>query len=171
MQEVRQMAKYEIVIKNETDTDKSSPIAGNTAQGKTAGKTDEKSVNTTALKGLMAAKSIAVSVIDQTVSHEISTVSLRTGANEQQDRLSFAYSVGKQVGSAVMSLAVGAAVGGLPGAIIGLTTSLISTAVTYSNKAADIQMQHDLEGVGLRYANARSGGAVSSFSGSRQNRQ
>ena len=164
------MAQYEIIIKNETDTAQSSPIAGNTAENTASG--EETGINIpSGVKGILAVKSIVAPFVDQVVSHEISTVSLKTGASEQQDRLSFVYSVGKQVGSAALKIATGAVIGGLPGALFGLAMSVAHTAISYGQKGADIQMQHDLENVGLRYLNTRAGGIVASFSGSRQNRQ
>ncbi len=164
------MADYEIVIRNETDTAKNSPIAGTATESKENDENTSASVPS-GIKGILAAKNVVAPFVDQVVSHEISTVDLRTGASEQQERLSFAYSVGKQVGSAALKIATGAVIGGLPGAIVGLAVSVAHTAVSHGQKAADIQMQHDLEGTGMRFLNARAGGSVASFSGSRSRRQ
>ena len=126
------MANYEIVIRNET-TDENSPIAG--GDGTEAKKTDGNSDNTSgaaavsALKKAMGVRVLA-SFADQVISYTVQTVSLRTGAEEQQQRLSYTYNMAKKIGGAVMSVAVGAAMGGLPGALIGLTVSAVSTAIS-----------------------------------------
>lgn len=166
---------YSITIEDRTNKSNKSPVAGSITSSKTttSSSAPDTSGNGRAVLGrLVAIGGMAVHFTDQIISHEISVVSLRTGAIEQQERLSFAYSVGKQIGGMVLSTAVGAVLGGgLPGALIGLASSVASTAMSYGQKAADIQMRHDLEDIGLRYINARAGGTVASFSGSRSRRQ
>lgn len=166
---------YSITIAYTANKSNNSLVAGSTASPKTttASSMPDTSGNGRAVLGRMVALGgMAVHFTDQIISHEISVVSLKTGAIEQQERLSFAYSIGKQIGGMVLSTAVGAVVGGgLPGALIGLASSVASTALNYRQKAAEIQLRHDIEDIGLRYINARAGGTVASFSGSRLRRQ
>lgn len=167
------MATYEVWIRNGTDGKSSSPLAGSSAEGQSTGGglINPNSNAGKALKGVLAVKSAVAPFVNQVVTHKISTVSLSTGASEQQERLAFAYSIGQQVGNAALSIAAGAAFGGLPGAVIGLVASVASTAITYSQKASDLRLQQDVEGIGLRYANIRAGGSVAAFSGSRMRKQ
>lgn len=165
------MAQYEVVIRNETD-ETQSPIAGSGSTAKKTANSGSATVgNVNALKGIMTVKGIVAPFVDQVVSHQIQTVSLRTGAEEQQERLSFAYSITKQIGGTLLSTAVGAAMGGGVGAIIGLAVGVAHAAISYSQKASELRTQKALEDVGLRYMNARAGGSVASFSGSRLKNQ
>lgn len=161
------MAQYELVIRNETD-DSESPIASGGA-AKSANKNGPAPGMTSrqAFKEVMAVGGVAASFVNQVVTHQIQTVSLRTGAEEQQERLSFAYSIAKQVGSTVLSTAVGAALGGGIGAIIGLVVGIEHAALSYMQKVNELRTQKTLEDIGLRYLNARAGGSIASFSGSR----
>lgn len=164
------MAKYEIVIRNDTD-DNDSPIASGGA-AKSANKGGASDITgRQAAKKVMAVGGIAASFVNQVVTHQIQTVSLRTGAEEQQERLAFAYSIAKQVGGTLLSTAVGAAMGGGIGAVVGLVVGIAHTAISYSQKAEELRIQKTVEDVGLRYLNARAGGSVASFSGSRLRNQ
>ncbi len=172
-------SNYSITINYTTNKSNKSPVAGSTTSAKTTANAsapsstpDTSDSGRAALGRMLAVGGLAVRFTDKVISHEISVVSLKTGASEQQERLSFAYSVGKQVGGIIISTAIGAAVGGgLPGALIGLATSITATAMSYGQKIAEIDLQHDIEDVGLRYMNMRAGGSVASFSGSRSKRQ
>lgn len=164
------MAKnYEIVIRNETEGSDRSPISGSNASKK----------DTTSSGGGIApwrkniAKGIAVTntyikpFADQLITQKVSTVELRTGAQELEDKLSFGYQMGQKAFGFVESVAVGALVGNLPGAILGGIMSLATMAVDYSNKQQKIDLQRSVENIGLQYMNIRAGGSVASFSGSR----
>lgn len=168
---------YSITIKNETRQAK-SPIAGNNgspiASKPSGGNTDTTDTGidgVAALKKVVAVKGILVPVVDTVISNKISTVELRTSAAEQQERLSFAYSIGKQVGGIALSTAIGAATGNLPGALLGFTAGLINTAMSYRNRANELGLYRTVENVGLGYLNSRAGGTVATFSGSRLGRQ
>lgn len=171
---------YTIVLKNETEQ-ANTPIAGSnstaqalkpqTTQTPTTGDMSSGGNGEALFKQVIAVKGILAPVVDTVVSHQVSTVTLRTGAVEQQDRLSFAYSIGKQATSITMSTALGAATGNLPGALIGLALGITNTALSYKNRADEIQLQNNVENVGLRLADIRAGGSVATFSGSRLRRQ
>ena len=164
------MAKYELVLRNETNDDESPIASGGAAKSADKGGTSE-ITGRQAFKKVMAAGGIAASFVNQVVTHQIQTVSLRTGAEEQQERLAFAYSIAKQVGGTLLSTAVGAAMGGGIGAVVGLVVGIAHTAISYSQKAEELRIQKTVEDVGLRYLNARAGGSVASFSGSRLRNQ
>lgn len=165
---------YEIIIRHDTANggNAKSPIAGNGAQAtdttaQQGGTPAISAGRVAAAKSIFFANSYIMPFVDKMVTQKISTVALRTGAQELEDRMSFAYQVGKQAFGFVESVAVGALVGNLPGAIIGGAMSLALTAVEYSNRQQKIDLQHSVEDVGLRYINARAGGSVASFSASR----
>lgn len=164
------MAKFELVLRNETNDDESPIASGGAAKSANKGGVSD-ITGRQAVKKVMAAGGIAASFVNQVVTHQIQTVSLRTGAEEQQERLAFAYSIAKQVGGTLLSTAVGAAMGGGIGAVVGLVVGIAHTAISYSQKAEEMRIQKTVEDVGLRYLNARAGGSVASFSGSRLRNQ
>lgn len=172
---------YTITIQNTTDQTQ-QPIAGNNGKASDStptaptnsvapSATSKSGGNSSSLKRLIAVKGIVAPVVDTLVSHRISTVAVRTGAAEQQDRLSFAYSMGKQIASVALSTALGAATGNLPGALIGFALGVGNAAISYGNKVNEIQLQNDVENVGLGFMDIRAGGSVATFSGSRLRRQ
>lgn len=159
--------EYVIIIDDVSENPKNSPIA---SWNKTH--TPKKEFNSASTKkNLLAIKHSVMPLINQIASNRISVVSLSTGAKEQQERLSFAYSMAQQISNATMSIAMGAAFGGAPGAIIGLVTSAASSALNYGFKTRELQMQQDIENVELKYSNIRAGGMVASYSGSRRHNQ
>lgn len=169
---------YEIVIRNETNSGKKSPIAGSgtapsdtTNTGGSGADSSISPVRTAAAKGLVAVNTYIKPFVDQMVTQHVTTIALRTGAQEQEDRMSFALGVAQKVYSFGTSVATGALVGGLPGALIGGVMSLATMAIDYSNKQERINLQRSVENVGLRYMNSRAGGSVASFSGSRLKNQ
>lgn len=165
---------YTLTIENKTaDENESNPIAGNTAGSKQASGGDNAAAAASTIKAakIMAVVGTAMHFADKIVSHRIQTVELRTGASEQQERLSFAYSVAKQAGGIIMSTAAGFALGNAPGAIIGLLTSSASMVLSYAQKASELRLQRDLENAGLKFMNIRAGGSVASYSGSRLKNQ
>ena len=105
----------------------------------------------------------AMAIADKLVSYEISTVSLRTGAREYEQKLQFGYSTFKQT---IAPLAIGAATGGLPGAIIGGLFGLSMQAISWSQNAQTIRYNQSLENISIGMANVRAG-----VTGSRSDRQ
>lgn len=160
------MADYEIIIRNETSDDDASPIAGSGAKPKKTSGGEASSAKNIA-KGIVAVEGYVKPFVDKLLTNRIQTVSIRTGAEELQERLSFAYSVGQQAYGIVKSTAVGAAVGRLPGALIGMLFGLLNTAISYAQKAQQISYQRTVENIGLNYLNVRAGGSVASYSQSR----
>lgn len=169
--------RYEFVFKNETETEskkKKNPVAGNGSEAKENGGQGEgqggKDTKKAIAKGIVVYRT-AKSFVNQVVSHNVSTVSLRTGSEELQQRLSFAYEVGQKAFGMVESVFIGAAVGNLPGAIIGGLLSAAHTAISYAQKAETISLQRPVESVSLRNQQIRAGGSLATFSGSRTQNQ
>lgn len=166
------MADYEIVIKNETSDKKKSPIAGDNATAKnTAANQSTTNGAAIGIKALVSFNHFIKPFVNKVATQYISTISLRTGAQELEDKMSFALQTTQKVGGFVGSIAVGAAVGNLPGALIGGMVSLATTALDYYNKQSKLDMDRSVENVNLRYMNMRAGGSVASFSGSRMKNQ
>ena len=165
---------YVITIKNDTADEKQSPVAGGkgTAQsGSSASEGGAVSTGKAIAKGLVAYNHYVKPFVNQAIQHRISTVSLRTGGEELESRLSFTHSVVQRVAGFAESVAIGAAVGHLPGALIGAAVSLVTMGIEYSNKKEEIALQRTNENISLGFMNARAGGAVASFSNSRTSRQ
>lgn len=160
--------EYVIILKNETDDENSSPIAGSSSQAK-APKGNETAK--TLVKGLVAYNKYVKPFASQIISHSINTVTLATGAEEYQRLLQFQYEMASTVIGIGESILVGTAIGNIPGAIIGAVIGVATTALTYSNRSKTIQMENNLEQITLRSLNTRAGGFVPSYSGSRGGRQ
>lgn len=167
------MAEYEIVIKNETSDNKKSPVAGDNATAKNTGTQQSTSASGVAIgvKALVSFNHFIKPFVNKVATQYISTISLRTGAQELEDKMSFAVQTAQKVGGFVGSIAVGVAVGNLPGALIGGLMSVTTTALDIYNKQSKLDMERSVENVSLRYMNMRAGGSVASFSGSRMKNQ
>ncbi|MDE6618523.1 MAG: hypothetical protein K2K13_05825 [Clostridiales bacterium] len=164
---------HEIIIRNETSNAKKSPIAGSgtAATDTTSNIGGGMTLQQGAAKGLVAVNSYIKPFVDQMITQRVTTVSLRTGAQELEERMSFSLNVAQKVVGFGSSVAMGALVGGVPGAIVGGVMSLMTMGIEYSNKQEKINLQHGVENIGLRYVNTRAGGSVASFSGRRQKHQ
>lgn len=164
------MAQYEIIIRNDTEQSKKSPIAGNDTaptstdqeEGFTA-KDFRKGVG----KGLAIANTYVKPFVDRMVSHKISTVTLRTGAQELEEQMSNEYQIGQKIYGVATSVAMGALIGGLPGALVGGVVSFIASVVDYENRKEKFNLERSRESIGLQFLNARAGGSIASFGGSR----
>ena len=96
----------------------------------------------------------AAAVADKLISYEISSVSLRTGATEYEQKLSYAYSTIK---STALPLVMGAVTGGLPGALIGGLFSLAMQGITWAQNAQTISYNKQLENISMGMASMRAG--------------
>lgn len=165
---------YVITIKYETADNKKSPVAGGNGSAQSgSGESEGGAVSTgkAVAKGLVTYNHYVKPFVNQAIQHRISTVTLRTGGEELESRLSFTYSVVQRAVGFAESVAVGAAVGHLPGALIGAAVSLVSMGIEFSNKQEAMLLQRSNENISLGFMNARAGGAVASFSNSRTSRQ
>lgn len=96
----------------------------------------------------------AAAVADKLISYEISSVSLRTGATEYEQKLSYAYSTIK---STALPLVMGAVTGGLPGALIGGLFSLAMQGISWAQNAQTINYNKQLENISMGMASMRAG--------------
>lgn len=96
----------------------------------------------------------AIAVADKLISYEISSVSLRTGATEYEQKLQFGYSTFK---STALPLIMGAVTGGLPGAVIGGLFSLAMQGITWAQNAQTISYNKQLENISIGMASVRAG--------------
>ena len=165
---------FEIILKNETESNKRSPISGSgsAARSTPGGSSGEWMTGRQATaKGLVAVNHYIKPFVEQMVTQHVTTVALRTGAQEAEERLSFKMQVGQKVYGLASSIITGALVGGVAGAVVGGAMSLVTTVIGYTNQQEKLNLQRSVENVGLRYMNARAGGSVASFSGSRLKNQ
>lgn len=144
---------YELIIKNETDSAAAKQVGGaggiqtNDGAGDSSG--GEKSKPTSAekaLKQLFGYKAVK-SVASQVISFQVSTVQLRTGSSEAQQKANFWYNVAQRGLSVGESLIGGALVGGLPGAIIGLAVGAAHTAIDIGQRIERMDMEKRVEDV------------------------
>lgn len=162
---------YVFTFKNETETGKKkNPVAGNGAEPKEGSGSQSSSRKAAIAKGIVVYRT-AKSFVDQAVTHNISTVSLRTGAEELQERLAFAREMTQKGLNIVESVAFGALVGNAAGAIIGLMTSVSHTVISYAQKAETLRLERSVENASLHNMAIRAGGSLATFSGSRGKRQ
>ena len=154
---------YKIIISAENLQDAKSPIAGDnkpsdTEKGKEGG---AKEGGATKALGAVISYRTVKSFATQIVNHHVSTVELRTGSREQQERANFTYQLA-QSGMGLLEGAIGGAmVGGLPGFIIGTVLSVAHTAIGYAQRQDTLNMQRDLENqsIGMNYIRAGANGS------------
>lgn len=147
-----------------------SPIAGQ--DGVRQETPNENAVNAGAVvKGLVSFNAFVKPFVQPIINHSIQTISLRTGAQETQQRIQLAYDIGEQAVGMLESIAIGAAVGRLPGAIMGATVGLVTTMINYANQADTIGLERSLENIALRGLNVRAGGYAPSYGASRMRGQ
>jgi len=160
---------YIIILKNETGaTD--SPVAGNSGNSESKYTVGQKRAQSV-VKALVAYDKYAAPFIESAIRYQVSTIELRTGATELQQRTEFVLGVAKQAGNLATSILTGYAIGNLPGAIIGGLISVGTTAINYANRQRTIQTQASLEGITLRGMNVRAGGYAPSYGASRSGTQ
>lgn len=100
------------------------------------------------------------STADKIVNYNISQVSLRTGASEYEQRMSFTYNTASQVVGAGAALEIGAATGGPAGlavAAIGLAVSGVHKLMDIAQKEEALRLQESLENVSISMARVRAG--------------
>lgn len=133
------------VVSNQSGSQKSSENSNN---GKL-----EKGLNMA--KGLVSYKAVSA-FVNNLISHEISMVSLRTGAVEYEEKLRFAHqTVNKLVGIGVAT-AIGAT-GGPIGALVGFIGSTMYTAIGYAQNMDRLRAQESLENISIGMAATRAG--------------
>lgn len=164
------MAEYSITIEvKESAEEAKNPVAGSEAGA--VGETEVVEVGKTVAKGYGMVKRFVAPFISQLVTAHTSTISLRTGAEELQQRAQFAQSVMSQGFNIAESILIGGLTGGLPGAVFGAVMSVTQTALSYEFKQRELDMQKDAEDISLRLMSTRAGGSLAAFSGSRERSQ
>lgn len=106
----------------------------------------------------MVAYNQVQSYMDVIYTHQITTIQLRTGQNELQQRAQATYGFLKQGTSIGESIISGTILGGGAGALIGTAVGLARTTIGYVQQGMDLQLQQRLEAVGRTIQLARAGG-------------
>lgn len=158
-----QTGNYSITIEVGGNIENDSPISGDkgnksdTEKGK--GLLSKQGAKTFA-KGLVAYHTLK-SYTDQIVSHHVSTVELRTGSRELQERANFMLDITQKSIGIAESVLSGAMVGGIGGAAVGLLIGFAHTAISYQQKQQTLDLQETLENQTLRmnYIRAGAGGS------------
>ena len=144
--------EYILRITNETSKEVGEKVGGSggvkkTAQGSAGGEKNKKETKAKAalqtFAGINVVKSFALPVI----SHRVSTVQLRTGSREAQQRSTMLFTIGQKTFSAAESVAAGFVIGGGAGALAGLALSAIHTAMDFSLSVDRLNTQKQLEDI------------------------
>lgn len=151
------MAKntYYIVFENK-DRTVESPVASN----KNAPSDSDEEQDLKALtKGLKkyASLSYAESVVDRFLSTKIDTIELRTGHQELQQQMQFAYGVAKKGVGIIKGAKIGGSVAGGVGAAIGAVVAVADTMINMGTKASQIDMRREIENQELHFNRIRAG--------------
>ena len=150
---------YSIIIEVKGDIEKkNSPISGDKTESdtqKSAGILNKEQAKAFG-KGLVAYH-YGKAFTDQIISHRVSTVELRTGSKDLQDRANLMLDVSQKLVSAGESMLTGLMVGGGVGAVLGLVTNLLHTAISYSQKQQVLNMQETLENRSIQLTYIRAG--------------
>lgn len=109
-----------------------------------------------AAKNVVSFATVAATA-DRIVSTTISEVSMKTGANEFEQRLDMAYSAGKSIIGAGAALAIGAATGTLPIVALGMVMSSVNKALSISQRATQLNVAKSLEDISIDMQNIRAG--------------
>ena len=153
------MATYEIIIKNET-AQAESPIANDQNDNTSDSEKDTEKKAKKVISGAMLYRTGKALVRSQ-IGHEISTISLRTGQTELQQRYEFANQIAESVFDVGESIAIGASVGKGWGAVIGAVIGIGSKLVGLTHKQDTYNLNTQLEQETLRRNNTRAGVAGS----------
>lgn len=137
------MALYRIVIQNKTSSEKPLNAVTKESEGLGGEVSSAEAAANVAVKMLKKAVSVGaiVHTVDQIVSQQRSTISLRTGAQEYGQRASYAY---QKASGFIKSVAMGAIVGksaGLPGMIAGAS---VAALLNVGGQVMDYFMKQDV---------------------------
>lgn len=161
---------YTLTIQMSSDGGSQSPIAGQSNQTQET-PSEGGFTAQTAVEALVSFKTFVEPLVQPVVDGYIQTISLRTGSQEAQDRIQFAYNVGGRVKNLAKNIIIGARVGSLPGAIAGAAASIFSTVINYAVESKRLSYEQSLESISLRGMNVRAGGYAPSYAGSRSRAQ
>lgn len=99
-------------------------------------------------------------IADSMINYRVSTISLRTGAQEYQQRVQFVYSEASQALSAVGTVAAGAIMGGPVGAglaAVGVGVTYLMKAIGWAQNADRLRMEQDKESISIAMQDIRAG--------------
>lgn len=99
----------------------------------------------------------AAATADKVATMLINTVSMRTGANEYEQRLDATYSAAKSIFGAGAALASGMYYGQLPLVALGMVMSGINKAANIAQRATQLNVAHSLEDISINMWNIRAG--------------
>ena len=133
-----------------------TPIAGNNNETKST-QSQESGNNINNIGGYVAFKKYAAPFVEQGIQYAISTVALRTGNVERQQRIQVAYEAGSQVFGIAESAFIGLKVGGAPGAVVGAVLGIATNVIGLAQKQNTINLNRALENEQISMLNARSG--------------
>ncbi len=150
---------YKIVIQTQGGDSSApkNPIAGDNNQSKQTTPSIEQQRDKSSVVGYIAYKKYVAPFVKQGIQYSISTVGLKTGNMERQQRMQSAYDIGSQVVGIGESIAMGAMVGGLPGAVVGAVMSTATTLIGVAQKQNTLNINQALENQQISMLNARSG--------------
>ena len=110
----------------------------------------------TALKHIVSYGAVK-GLADRLVNYEISTITLRTGAREYEQKASFWYQQAGRALNAGVAVGVGLLTGNLPLALIGIAASAGSIALGYAMNANTIRIKETREDISIGYELIRAG--------------
>lgn len=148
------------------ETDKKSPVAPSSSDASSQQQPDGGDGGVLSAKdAVRAAKKVvaytgAKQIANSLISYDISTVNLRSGQAEYQQKLQFIYSESSKALSSLGSIGMGAVLGGPAGAAVaaaGVALSYIMKFIGWGQNAARLQTEQNLENVSLGFASIRAG--------------
>lgn len=157
------MSDYNIYVHID-GLEKESAMAG-TGNASTGGDSESDAGSSGADKVLKAAKKMVSfaaikSTADQIANYEISTISLRTGAVEYEQRVSAVYSAVSQTVGAGAALIAGGATGGPAGLAVvalGLAANGVRQVINILQRENTLRLNESVENVSISMQNIRAG--------------
>ena len=143
---------------DEKEKETESPVSNSSAEKK-----KDNAITKDAAQKVGAAVAIyktAKGFAQQLITHQVSTIELRTGASEYQQKMQFMYNIGNSALGILESIALGAAVGGgAPGALVGALVGIAGQAISYAQAQNVIDLNRTLESMTITQNNVRAGTA------------
>lgn len=155
------MASYHIYIHMDELQGEGSAMAdtGSASTGSSSGGDGGAEKIANKLKSMVSFAAIK-STADQLINYRISTISLRTGATEYEERASARYSAVSQAVGAGMALIAGGVTAGPAGiavAALGIVANGIQKVVGIAQKSNTLALQESVENVSIGMQNVRAG--------------
>jgi hypothetical protein len=142
---------------DEKEKETESPVSNSSAENTENNQVTNEQFMTKAKK--IAAYGTVKGFVTQILSNGISTIELRTGAAEYQQKMQFAYDIGLGLYNIAEKTYLGAKFGGGVGAAIGLAIGTMHTAISYAQAQNVIDLNRTLESMTITQNNVRAGTA------------